>query len=125
MKKNILKNPLFYIFIFLVLIGSFYLFKSALTGSVIYTPIPGNSFAQCLTQKGAVMYGTEWCGFCNKQKDVFGSDFKNVNYVDCDKDKEECVSSGVRGYPTWKINGELSPGLKSLEQLSALSGCEL
>ncbi len=84
-----------------------------------------NGFAQCLTEKGIVMYGTEWCSHCKAQKAMFGKSFEFVNYVDCDKDKSACVINGVRGYPTWKINEKLYPGEQKLERLAALSGCEL
>lgn len=79
--------------------------------------------AKCLTEKGVVMYGTEWCGYCKRQKQAFGDSFQYVNYVDCDKEKTRCAEAGVRGYPTWVINGEISPGLKELSQLASLAGC--
>ena len=84
-----------------------------------------DNFAKCLTEKGAVMYGTEWCGFCKKQKELFGNSFKEINFVDCDKDRGECLANGVTGYPTWIINGEKYSGFQSLERLSELSGCEI
>ena len=102
-----------------------------LLGIVIYLSIKPDSlgqydvFAQCLTEKGIKMYGTGWCSYCQKQKDSFGNSFKYVDFVDCDKDKQECLSAGVQGYPTWNINGENYPGLQSLERLAQLSGCEL
>ena len=84
-----------------------------------------DSFAQCLTDKGIKMYGTEWCGYCQSQKDMFGSSFQYVGYVDCEKNQQECMIAGIRGYPTWKINGDDFPGRQSFERLSALSGCKL
>jgi glutaredoxin len=122
MKKNILKNPLLYIVLVFVLIGTFYGYKTII-GRVIDTENNMDSFAQCLSKKGAVMYGTETCPYCVKQKNLFGDSFIYVNYIDCQKNPQECV--GLSGVPTWKINGKLYPGLKSLEQLSELSGCVL
>ena len=84
-----------------------------------------DEFAQCLTEKGVVMYGTGWCSYCQRQKELFASSFKYVNFVDCDKNRQECSSAGVKGYPTWKINAENYPGLQSLDNLAQLSGCEL
>jgi glutaredoxin len=84
-----------------------------------------SGLADCLTKKGAVMYGTGWCGFCKKQKDLFGDSFKDIDYVNCDQDKDKCTSAGVRGYPTWKIAGKNYPGMQTFEKLSSLSGCEL
>jgi len=84
-----------------------------------------DTFAQCLTDNGATMYGTEWCSHCKNQKEAFGSSFKNINYVDCDYNKEECANNGVKGYPTWKINDELFVGEQSLPTLARETGCEL
>ena len=71
------------------------------------------------------MYGTEWCSHCQNQKKEFDSSFQYVNYVDCDKDREKCTEAEIRGYPTWRINGENYPGEQRLERLAVLSGCEL
>src|SRR3989338_746412 len=84
-----------------------------------------DSFANCLTEKGATMYGTEWCSHCKNQKADFGKSFKLVNYVDCDRNSQACLSAGVRGYPTWAINGSNYPGEQQLYRLASLTGCEL
>lgn len=81
-------------------------------------------FAQCLTDKGAVMYGTEWCHYCQNQKEMFGEHFENITYVDCGSNKAACTDAGVRGYPTWVIDGISYPGMQQLETLAELSGCE-
>ncbi|MBD3204441.1 hypothetical protein GF327_09190 [Candidatus Woesearchaeota archaeon] len=90
-------------------------------------PGPGNydSFAKCLTEKGAVMYGTDWCSHCNNQKDMFGSSFQYVDFVNCDYNSQECQANGVEGYPTWKIDGENYAGEQALQRLASLSGCEM
>ncbi|MFH1432571.1 MAG: thioredoxin domain-containing protein [archaeon] len=84
-----------------------------------------DAFAQCLTDKGAVMYGTEWCSHCKDQKALFEDSFARVNYVDCDKNMQKCLDAGVEGYPTWVIMGENYPGIQPLLKLSELSGCAL
>tara|TARA_Y100000310_G_C20408949_1_gene681008 strand:- start:197 stop:571 length:375 start_codon:yes stop_codon:yes gene_type:complete len=84
-----------------------------------------DEFAQCLTEKGAKMYGTEWCHYCQDQKELFGRSFKQIDYVDCDYKKNECDIEGIKGYPTWKINGETYSGVQSFGRLSQLTGCEL
>jgi len=87
----------------------------------------GNSdaLAKCLTENGATMYGTEWCGHCKNQKAAFGESFKYVSYIDCDKNSGACADAGVQGYPTWEIDGELYPGEQPLNKLASLSGCTL
>jgi glutaredoxin len=83
----------------------------------------GQTLAQCLTEKGAVMYGTEWCSHCNNQKRAFGDDFKDIKFVDCDQDTLACREAGIRGYPTWVINNQKYPGEQSLNKLKSLAGC--
>ena len=82
-----------------------------------------DELAQCLTEKGAVMYGTEWCSHCQNQKALFGRSFKYLNFVDCDLDKNECLRNDVKGYPTWRINGNNYPGKQSIYKLSTLTKC--
>lgn len=80
-------------------------------------------FAQCLTDKGAVMYGTEWCGHCKDQKAMFGNSFKLIRYVDCDRYQNDCVAAGVQGYPTWKINNTNYQGSQNMYVLATKTGC--
>jgi len=70
-------------------------------------------------------YGTEWCSHCKNQKELFGASFKNINFVDCDRQKETCQIAGVSGYPTWKIGGQNYPGEQSFAKLGELAGCEV
>lgn len=84
------------------------------------------TFAQCLTQKGAAMYGADWCSHCQNQKRAFGSAFKHVEYVQCPHNQQLCTEKGVTGYPTWLFpDGTRLTGEQTLEQLSRSSGCEL
>lgn len=86
--------------------------------------------AKCLKEKGAKFYGAFWCGWCIRQKELFGEAAKYLPYVEC-SDKEtnqitpECEKAGITGFPTWEINEEKITGFKSLEELAKLSGCPL
>ncbi len=82
-----------------------------------------DALAQCLTDNGVVMYGTEWCSHCQNQKEAFGDSFSLINYVDCDKSSAVCEAAGVTGYPTWIVNGESYPGEQPLGRLASLAGC--
>ena len=84
-----------------------------------------DEFAQCLTEKGAVMYGVYWCHYCNLQKEELGGSFKFINYVECSVDKEECIEKEIQGFPSWIINGVTYRGKQSLSRLSALTECKL
>jgi len=84
-----------------------------------------DSFAECLTEKGFVMYGSQYCGYCAKQRELFGDSFKLVNYVECTENEDLCMEKGIQGVPTWFYpEGEIS-GLQTLKKLSELSGCDI
>ena len=82
-----------------------------------------DEFAQCLTEKGVVIAGTDWCSVCKSQKRVFGNSFKHLDYKNCDIDQNWCTVNFIERYPTWIIDGSQYTGKKSLATLSELSGC--
>lgn len=84
-----------------------------------------DDFAKCLAEKGVTMYGTKFCGACKRQKEMFGSSFQYVSYVECTEQLQLCSEKSIDAVPTWIIDGELYVGVKSLESLSSLSDCEL
>lgn len=85
-------------------------------------------FARYLTDSGVQMFGAYWCPHCQHQRERFGKDaFESIDYVECDPRGENshaqlCQDEEIRGYPTWKINGQLYPGDRTLEELADLSG---
>jgi hypothetical protein len=98
--------------------------KSKNTNVVSY-----DKFAQCLTDKGAVMYGAAWCPHCQEQKAVFGDSFKFVKYVECPDNTQLCIDKGIQGYPTWLIGSSTKlEGFdknKTMKDLSGATGCQL
>jgi protein-disulfide isomerase len=80
-----------------------------------------------LNQVGAREYGAYWCPHCHQQKQLFGKEAgKKINYIECDpkgvnSQTQLCIQKGIKGYPTWEINGKLYPGVKTLEQLADLT----
>lgn len=78
---------------------------------------PGSydGFAKCLTEKGVVMYGEDWCQYTNAQKNMFGNSFKYVNYE---------VKRNLKLRPTWVIDGKSYETVQSFERLSELTGCK-
>lgn len=100
-----------------------------------FTLFEGNGeydiFAQCLTDSGAKMFGAYWCPHCQSQKDIFGSSWKHVDYVECSLPNragqtQVCIDEGITSYPTWEFaSGQRVGGVIGLEQLSQLSGCSL
>ena len=85
------------------------------------------SLAQHLDSIGARMYGAYWCPYCDRQADMFGDAFSEIEYIECDPRGENaqpqlCRSAGIQGYPTWEIDGQFYAGMRSLEELATLSG---
>lgn len=84
-----------------------------------------DQLAQCMTDKGAIMYGADTCPHCQAQKKAFKGSFDLINYVECRKNPAECEEAGITGYPTWSIDGKMHSGKRSLSELAELSGCTL
>jgi len=82
-----------------------------------------NSVAECLTAKGAKMYGSEESSTSRKQKELFADDFEKISYTDCSVNKDSCDSAGVSSYPTWIIDNQKFVGKYSVESLAAKAGC--
>ena len=80
-------------------------------------PGPYDKFAQCLSDKGAIMYGADWCKFTQGQKAMFGNSMKYVDYRDFTK------GPNIKITPTWIINGEKYEKAQSIDRLSTLTGC--
>lgn len=93
----------------LLILGSWIVYSSLSPGKY-------DSFAKCLTEKGAVMYGENWCQYTNAQKGMFGKSFKYIIYQ---------VKEDLRKRPTWVIDGESYETVQSFERLSALTGCKI
>ncbi len=90
-----------------------------------------NSFAgrlaQHLTETNSKMYGAYWCPHCMDQKKRFGEAQKQIPYIECDPKGTNpqtalCMEKGIKGYPTWEINGQMVSGDIPLEELANLSG---
>lgn len=98
----------------LILAGIFYSFYS------MSKPGSYDKFAQCLTEKGAVMYGAmDWCKFTQAQKGMFGKSFKYINY------HEYTELPGIKKTPTWVIDGKWHENVQSFDKLAAAAGCQL
>ena len=117
------------LFVALSLVGVGYFSFSSITGKV--TEVGAyDSLAHCLTEKGAVFYGSFQCSHCKTQKELFGDSMRYVNYVECGPlgappTNKECIQSGIRAYPTWIIDGKKYEGVQSLDKLSELTSCKI
>jgi thiol-disulfide isomerase/thioredoxin len=90
-----------------------------------------DTFAQCLSDKGAKFYGAFWCPHCQEQKKDFGKSAKLLPYIECSapngKDQlQVCTDAGVTGYPTWMFaDGSKETGRVALAKLAEKTGCTL
>lgn len=79
-----------------------------------------DDFFKCLSQR-TTLYMNPGCSYCINQEKILGENIKSIKIIDCSKDYGKC--SQIRGTPTWIINGNQEIGVKTLDQLKALSGC--
>jgi hypothetical protein len=86
-------------------------------------------FAKCISAKKAKMYGLFWCPHCADQKEIFGSAFQFVNYVECGvpgthSETEQCKTAGIKHFPTWEFaDSSRKEGVLQLDALSKQTGC--
>jgi glutaredoxin len=87
------------------------------------------ALAKHLTSKGVKLYTAYWCPHCHEQKQLFGKQaWGKIKNIECAEDAKQnpqpqlCKKAGIKGFPTWSINGKLQPGVKTLKELSALTG---
>lgn len=88
-------------------------------------PGPYDDFAKCLSEKGAIVYGNDFCSFTQKQLGWFGKSKNYLSYVKCAENKGLCNSKGVKVTPTWEIAGTMYPEVQTFERLSSITGCEI
>ncbi|MBD1807363.1 vitamin K epoxide reductase family protein [Microcoleus sp. FACHB-SPT15] len=86
------------------------------------------ALARHLKQVGAKAFFAYWCPHCYEQKQLFGKEaLSELNAIECAADGKNgqpqvCAEAGVKGFPSWQINGELTSGTKTLEELADLTG---
>ena len=122
-----MKNALLLAILFLLLSGGAFLafWPRQETSAAL------DAFAQCLAERGAVMYGADWCPHCQNEKRAFGSSFRFIPYVECPDDPQRCLAAGITGYPTWIFpaspaggpDGKRLEGEQGIEKLAQESGC--
>ncbi len=93
---------------------------------------PRTKLAQCLTEKGATMFGAYWCPHCSEQKKLFGRGFSFVKYVECgvpgntQATSQACLAADISSYPTWEFADKTRvTGEQPLKDLAAKSGCSI
>ena len=86
------------------------------------------ALAKYLKDNGVVKYSAYWCPNCLDQSELFGKEaYKELNVVECARDGKNsqtqlCIDKKIEGFPSWEINGKIIIGVRTLKQLSELTG---
>ncbi len=127
-KTKIIKFSVFIIAL-IVVVAVVGIVANPKTKVIKYSNLDG--FAQCINDSGAKFYGTFWCSYCSKQKEMFSSAEQYLPYVECSTPDgrnllQVCKQAGIDGFPTWKFSdgSELS-GFQELDTLAQKTSCEL
>ena len=87
-----------------------------------YSCIDAEELAKELSSQGWVMYGTNRCSWCIKQKGEYGDAFQYINYVNCDDNRQACMHASIKAIPCWvSPNGTHYSGYYNLTRLSELA----
>ncbi|HEY9642251.1 MAG TPA: vitamin K epoxide reductase family protein [Coleofasciculaceae cyanobacterium] len=84
--------------------------------------------ARHLTSVGAKVYTAYWCPHCHDQKQLFGQQAAALlKIVECAPDGRNsqtalCQEKKIEGFPTWEIDGKMTAGTQTLQQLADMSG---
>ena len=84
---------------------------------------PEETTMKCISSK-AILYSKTDCSHCKQQKQILGEYSNLFNIIECDKQPILCSKNSITGTPTWEINGKFYQGVKSIKELSDLTGCE-
>lgn len=125
-----MKERIFYVGLIVVVIVGLIYMRNHATREEPQVVTAYDSFAQCLTDKGAKFYGAYWCPHCQEQKKMLKNS-KKLPYIECSTadgkgQLQMCTDLGITGYPTWifadgsRLDSEQKP-----EALSEKTGCEL
>jgi hypothetical protein len=96
------------------------------SASLVPQPSKEEKLADCLTAHGAVLYTTTWCGYCGRQKALFGKAVTRLTIVECDVEPNgsKCEEKAIGAIPAWVFpDGRRAEGVQSLPDLAQMSGC--
>lgn len=83
-------------------------------------PPTDKATAQCIGEN-SVLYVQLGCPHCETQEEMFGSNKKYLEIIDCFYQRDQCEE--ISATPTWLINGEYHEGVQSIEKLKSLTNC--
>jgi hypothetical protein len=79
---------------------------------------------KCIASK-SIMYSQNGCSHCISQKGILGNYVSLFNIIECNEgdNLKKCNDVGITGTPTWIINNQKYPGVKSIAELKSLTNC--
>ena len=112
------------LFVLIVLVVGLYFFTDWFSKVTGYSTGEDErvKLADCLAEKGAVLFITSNCLECERQMEIFGSEgTSHLPILQCSS-LEDCPSSS--GFPSWLINGEKISGVQEIDSLKLASQCD-
>lgn len=91
-------------------------------------PPAGNmaEFVSCLKENNFVIYGADWCPYCQQVLEMFGGKAAaSPIYVECTVEEALCNEKNINAYPTILVNDQKYEGARSLEGFALNTGCSL
>lgn len=61
-----------------------------------------------------IMYGTDSCPWCKRQKTELKDVWDTVNYINCEESSGGCAN--IEALPTWEINGKRTEGFMKKDE---------
>ena len=90
------------------------------------TTVQPTTLSSCLQEKGIKVYGSLDSTPSKEQKQLFSEDELKYLYVECGHIgafSQKCRELKIQELPTWIINNQLYPGLKTETELRQLANC--
>ncbi|VVB83773.1 Uncharacterised protein [uncultured archaeon] len=72
----------------------------------------------------SVLYVQTGCIHCKEQEDLFGSNVKYLNIIDClasSENQQACAAAEIKATPTWIIEGKAYIGVETIDELKKLT----
>lgn len=83
-------------------------------------PETSEEIAKCIGENSE-LYIQLGCHACETQEEMFGENYQYLTVIDCFYERDKCGE--ITATPTWKIGGENTIGVQSIEELQKLTGC--
>jgi len=111
--KKILIVSIISIAFILIIVGTGFGYLNTLKPALL------DDFAKCLTENGAIMYGSTSCQYTHAQKGMFGN---SLRFIDSRAFTED---PNIKITPTWLIDGKYYENVQTINRLSQITGCKI